>query len=107
MDAKELRIGNYINHLGKMVKCNINTIYAISKIKGESVMYLPIPLTEEWWSKFDYECIQEFITVLIDKSKIPLSDDFNFWIDYIKSLPIHKIQNLYLELTSEELEITL
>lgn len=119
MDTKEFRRGNIIN--AKFAEwltgsnpqwrpITIDVIHedSITTSLGESIdvddKYLkPIPFTEEWWGKFGYECIQEFLVYLLDESKVPLNDDFNFWVPYIESLPIHKIQNLFYELTGEEL----
>lgn len=117
MKASELKIGNYysasIEFKGSVeAKLSFNE-YREFLLTRENLLLLlhcdlvrlvePIPLTEEWWVKFGYECVQEFVTALISKSKIPLDNNFNVLVPYIESLPIHKIQNLYFALTGEEL----
>lgn len=122
MKAKELRIGNYVNYLGKEIKCGVNTIYAISKITQPSVMYLPIPLTEEWLLKFGFELNEDLgdmkyyqmpnkkrgFGVCFDHEEI------SFYLFNIKGIVnliygesffeyVHYFQNLYFSLTNEEL----
>lgn len=53
--SNELRNGNWINYIGKPIKVNIETIYAVSKCVGETAMYQPIQLTEEWLVKLGFE----------------------------------------------------
>ncbi|MFZ1751430.1 MAG: hypothetical protein WAU01_14620 [Saprospiraceae bacterium] len=122
--ANELRSGNYINYMGKPTQCTIQTIYAISKIEGETAMYMPIPLTEEWLVKFWFEkgshidgykvlrqdCFwnKESRLVLFLKSEIRniyhpfvnINDDVTI-LKYV-----HQLQNLYFALTAKELTLS-
>lgn len=112
MTANELRIGNFINYLGKIIECNINTIYAFSTITQPSKIYLPIPVTEEWLLKFAF-INNGFCYELKDfKILIHANKDFQFTVIY-KDLDIcgnikyiHKLQNLYFALTGEELVVS-
>lgn len=111
MKANELRTGNYIFE-PKNENTNPFKVWSVyqdpnnEKINGYNINYFePVPLTEEWWPKFGYECIQEFIVDLIDKSIHPISNDISIWVATLSSLPIHKIQNLWYELTNKELKI--
>ncbi len=111
MKVQELRIENWVHAKtnDKLLEVQINELQHFNR--GENIeawgynVLQPIPLTEEWWDKFGYECVQEFATVLIEKSKIPLVDNLNTLVPHIESLPIHKIQNLWYELTGSELTI--
>ena len=59
MDCKELsrqlRDGNFVNYMGKPVKCSIKTIYAISTCIGESFVFQPIEINEDWLIKLGFE----------------------------------------------------
>jgi hypothetical protein len=112
MIASDLRIGNLVNegivhwiaYDNGVPACGIlkSRYSSMSRtINLENIK--PIPLTEEWWPKLGYECIQEFVTDLIDKSIIPIDDDFNRLVNAIGSMPIHQLQNLYFALSGEEL----
>ena len=76
----------------------------------DTAKYLtPISLTEDWWPKFGYECVQEFAGHISELAEERLGIPFDLYNDagiaFIESLPIHKIQNLYHALTDEELEM--
>lgn len=86
------------------------------------------PLTEEWLLKFGFKCIHKsnkhytindpnnivgngkisILPTINDQWYIAFSDNLNGYKDYISSRKIkyvHQLQNLYFELTGEELTI--
>ena len=110
MDAKELRIDNWVCSQGKDIK-----------IKAPHIQYLldednrakPITLTEEWLVKFGFKKVKRQ-NVIQYENEYSLSHEFNqdgifeFHIDdgtWIACKYVHKLQNLYFALTGEELEI--
>jgi len=111
MKAEELRIGNTINYLGKHVNCTAETIYAVSKIIQPSVMYLGIPLTEEWLLNIGFEKkgnIYENWTMFTVWVNPDVFDGFIAdWADKaIREVKyVHELQNLYFSLTGEELNL--
>lgn len=109
MDSKELRIGYWVNlRVGIQLKKEPHkiTINDLVNIHNKVAFYdfTPIPLTEEWYPKFGYECLQELITDMIYKVKHPISENIGFWAVTISRLKVHQLQNLYFVLTEEELK---
>ena len=125
MDARELRIGNYIQYFGNVAQVegivNESNGFGLQLNGGDfasinSNSLEPIPLTEEWLLKFgfeEYEFEDEiFGYVLNDFGYV---NEFQFmiriFIDFEGILiqkPIkyvHQLQNLYFALTREELTI--
>ena len=101
MEANQLRIGNwYISvKFGVPVRCE---------------MFEPIPLTEEWMLKFGFEKHDFYYAinwgingVLIMKYLVPYSlFAMELGIGFKKTLQyVHQLQNLYFDLTGEELTI--
>jgi hypothetical protein len=104
--ANELRIGNYVNYMGNPTDCNIKTIYAISQICGETVIYLPIPITEEWLLKFGFEKINTTWFQLWNL-RVNISGDVEWgknWMG-VRLKHVHQLQNLYFALTNKELQL--
>lgn len=127
MDARELRIGNYLNVINiTPVKITANHILAISE--GDE-QYSPIPITDEWLEKFGFK---ESETVKYSdefkgarKFEIPKLLDMVFSIDgkfyYILDINtndygddiytsrqitfIHQLQNFFFASTSTELQL--
>jgi len=113
MKNTELRIGNYVEIYGKIetivdVMCDgVNTL----NIEGAHYgLVNPIPLTEEWLEKFGFEKHAFDMSVApqyrLENRLIVVRD--GCFVDYGTSVQlkyVHKIQNLYLELTCEELTI--
>ncbi len=117
IQAKDLRIGNYIDTAYKGKPKQIERITEIvvdaGNIKGLSYSSLkPIPLTEEWLIKFGFEIYKGVEDIHYSHN--------NFWdidrriggnyfrcdhleLENIKY--VHQLQNLYFALTSEELTI--
>jgi hypothetical protein len=127
MEAKELRIGNYVEHNNKwcyrsddffqdqdkhIFQFTDRDFYAL----GECTLFLenitPIPLTEEWLLRFGFIDgeILEFDDLLFDVGN---SMRYNFedstigmgYYGNIKIKYVHQLQNLYFALTGKELEI--
>jgi hypothetical protein len=105
MEAKELRIGNYVYNDKK-------EFYTINWI-NESIKVKPIPLTEEWLLKFGFNYIDddsEYLALKYRGFYIHSDDSDNFSIATIKVQDyritikhVHQLQNLYFALTNEEL----
>ena len=118
MKAKDLRIGNIINtEAGTPIIVSGWELYTMSvnENRKETNNTKPIPLTEEWVRRLDFEeCINgETLLINIDngltllykeKGVVHLDNDY-FSEDYIKVKYVHQVQNLYFALTSEELTI--
>jgi len=116
MKSTELRIGNNVDVTieelsftdGKITKLCVEHVY-VNGVKMRYEHLRPTTLIKEWWPKFGYESIQEFACDLSEKAENHLGVDIDFYnecgIDLIESLPIHKIQNLFYELTGEELAL--
>ena len=127
MELKKLRVGNYFYeidrsnevHLPVLVPLEVVSI-EIDKIKriiqGTNLQgyrrvldtkhynVTHIPLCEGWYNTFGYECLQELIVDMIDKSKYPISHDIALWAKVIPGLHVHQLQNLYFALTEVELK---
>ena len=117
MEANTLRIGNLISKNDKPIYVDLGVL---QKIQNGSVIYKPIPLSEEWFLKFDFE-LRYFNNdknrplwwLVIDNRHIDIYPNgdkgFYFLINSIQmSIPIiyvHQIQNLVYSLTGEELTI--
>ena len=131
MKANELRVGNIVMCLGKEVELigiskwngNNYTTLHYAEFQGLIPMKLfhlkPVPLTEEWLDNFGFD---EFGLKQILKTDIYLQ-----WDDYVKGVYlstdigdgsindpnteingikyVHQLQNLYLSLVGEELEL--
>lgn len=116
MFTDELRIGNWVQHIGYPLK--------VTGIKGSDVWvdgngveleyYIydginPIPITEEWLIKIGatsnpYEDRYEIGEIFIECNKTRGFTEL--WVDgrpHIKH--VHQLQNLYFALTGDELDI--
>tara|TARA_R110002153_G_scaffold216657_1_gene369161 strand:- start:197 stop:601 length:405 start_codon:yes stop_codon:yes gene_type:complete len=133
MEAKELRIGNYVNfkfHKDcggvKGIEVFVSDLEIILQNNSKSEYYTPIPLTEGWLVKFGFTCFWDddydnnvfslirsgnYDDVIIDPSWVSQTECNRFVIahfDYEMDLEIkhvHQLQNLYFALTNEELTI--
>lgn len=118
MEAKELRIGNWVN----LSKDNFKTKYPY-EVDGHDIYEVdesgcddicPIPLTEEWLIKLGFKKSSDtcyvrdrfrYYTNQIPKGATGYSNVVTF-----KTMPIshvnkvHQLQNLYFGLTQKELE---
>ena len=114
MEARELRIGNYIiNGIGEVFEANGETINSFRVGQSLLGIFKPIPLTEEWLIKFGF--IQygdegeyfkhkklfafEFLNQGIE-FKVYFSD-----VVFTHVKHVHQLQNLYFSLTGKELTI--
>lgn len=134
MEARELRIGNFLyykdtNDLGTVELIHKNHYECRDEfgIFTPNCKYNPIPLTKEWFEKFGFEKADNDYKIQFQKN-----DGFgnsNYWIyvdtgidnesnEFIiqlvseegdwftsKNKYVHQLQNLYFALTNEELTI--
>lgn len=85
MTANELRIGNWAYHQGAEMELNVKRFeYAVCKER--CVGLKPIPLTEEWLSRFGLNDNQH--------TRITIPRNIKY---------VHQLQNLFFALTGEEL----
>jgi hypothetical protein len=103
MEAKELRIGNYVKEMSNVtqVSCWDFEKARLNNNEYEMPWLQPIPLSEEWIAK-DYKENVFWSNFSQD------NEGYFLWVGgykvYIKH--VHQLQNLYFALTGEELEIT-
>lgn len=131
MKANELRIGNFIQHKdyknpvciqlflgltmanvdGAMLNFATDEIYDI-----ELIEYEPIPITEKWLVRFGFERINQqyphkkIYSLNKFYIKFDIKDSFFYWAVYgantdYKIELVHQLQNLYIALTGQELEL--
>jgi hypothetical protein len=108
MDAKELRIGNWINNGEQNIRVSATAFNTdISHCK-------PIELTEEWLLKFGLEKISiwTFSLNLVGNLDLIYYSGEKGWSVGLKSYSdfsnlkyVHQLQNLYFALTGKELKI--
>lgn len=123
MEARELRIGNYVTgakgakYNGDTVKWNIGDYIECNKYCDYIDSFRPIPITEEWLIKLGFEKTNSSLHenknayqikwwgrfVIINDVLTPdeyyFLDGLNVDIKYV-----HQLQNLYFALTGKELE---
>lgn len=122
IDAKELRIGNYIQLRNKFVMAGgIPNIHKLL-IPGEQYAveveeFVPIPLTEDLLLKCGFKKINHisgYSFFSMERKKSGVNIDIyeaystiggNTSVPHIQFL--HQLQNLYFALTGKELEVTL
>jgi len=119
IDARELRIGNYISTGDNNYNADSNNIY---DLQYGLAKFLPVILTEEWLTKFGFENIDYgHSRYLINPDKTIRLIWNNGWLyPQIEQAPemssestqvvsldrikyVHELQNLYYALTHEEL----
>ena len=97
MKANELRIGNWVHYNAfDGVVCS-SDIFDIDK---GTIKAKPIPLTEEWLKRFNWNPPKD-----IGVSFSLTTDEIHFVAgNYYKKIEhVHQLQNLYFALTGEEL----
>lgn len=127
MEAKELRIGNYVYALDEdfnesFLKVDLNDI---CNIECDPDMFNPVPLTEEILLKCGFEYKKGILRIDISQDTYLKGNLNNFEFhmaiceklefcdevtDIVSLKPIkhlHQLQNLYFALTGKELEINL
>ena len=118
INPREFRIGNFVEDINGVVigyiqTLDLDTCHVKSVVDGVIYTYnyenlKPIPLTEEWLIKFGFE---------FDQLTWALDSQFE-WIGgvlkycqgksktiYVKCKYIHQLQNLYMCLVGQELEL--
>jgi hypothetical protein len=104
MEAKELRIGNWVKQPE-----GFNQVYSIDPDLIDQFQLEPIPLTEEWLMRFGSQKRGQEIHL----DYFTLYDGQGSWTVNDNSAPytiavieyVHQLQNLYFALTGKELEI--
>lgn len=116
MNANELRIGNWVDVSGEIQVSllDLSNIYNWKeRYRGYATCpYRPIPLTEEWLVKFGFEIRESHTTDRFWKNDFLFKDGklyIHFSMDegdfYVECKYVHQLQNLYFDLTGEELTI--
>jgi hypothetical protein len=120
MKATDLRIGNFVEILGKIETVVDVMCDSVNTTTCEGVPYdmvHPIPLTEEWLEKFGFILRDCGFVRLYDKKhgsmrclKYYTKDHgkkmaHNVYWGVVNIKHIHQIQNLYHAITGEELEL--
>jgi hypothetical protein len=103
MEAKDLRIGNYVNPKNLAI---VSPSFFIGLIGSNPVIPVePIPLTEEWFDKLKVP--QWFRAVIggCDNSESYYINISFLPLGYLDIKYVHQLQNLYHALTGEELTI--
>jgi hypothetical protein len=116
MEAKELRVGNYVDTedgVFMVAEIHKNDIIMMNDLFWARDFVKPIPLTEEWLLKFglnssDYITLEKNECILLDihQDTVWIGDKEAF--EYAAGIHIqhvHQLQNLYYALTNEELTI--
>ena len=109
MEAKELRIGNYVYLELGLPSLAVHEVKAADFVAIDDERVQPIPLTKEWLEKFGFSTHNYHDGVLIF-----IKDKLEFWEQQVEiwlENPeikaeikyIHQLQNLYFALTGEEL----
>ncbi len=121
MEAKELRIGNYVSHINHSKWYPQVGIALLTEILNDSHEFHPIPLTEEWLLEFGFnkEYTHGYIGIDVHNSDFVLTyptimgefqQDFAFEfnsgrLSKFKEIKyVHELQNFYFALTGEELQ---
>ena len=104
IQPQELRIGDYIEYNGEIIKLDGSLLCCYIQNELEFPIN-PIPLTEEILLKFWFEKKGDFWFV---KSGIKIenrNNGFSYfrYLNEIKILSVHQLQNLHFALTGEEL----
>jgi hypothetical protein len=127
MEARELRIGNYVLCRGALARVTSISEDGIGYVKQSGIsegkipfkLVKPIPLTEEWLVKFGFEKVQEkggfyYEKTILSNDSIRVFDDNSVatyffhnicHVVYPQEFHVHQLQNLYFALTNEELTI--
>ena len=102
INANELRIGNWVQYEGTFVR--------VVRVTNEFVIADPIPLTEDWFNRFEFEndTANGFIKDSIHIEYIAqvgyvffINGDVNG--ESIKIEYVHELQNLFFALRKQEL----
>lgn len=111
MEAKELRIGNYLktdrecqdDYVEVVEIYNENYFCTCSAgLNYQKEHVKPIPLTEKWLLKFGYE---DLIDMAISFCKQSEYYGVEITSEDLRKIKVHEAQNLYYALTKKELTI--
>lgn len=121
MEAKELRIGNYVYKFDidyrpykpivdydcfEAIEVNIEILRDIhNKSKTDYDCYKPIPLTEEWLLKFGFKKKSSSFVIFPVSIKKQTKNAFFYSPTSLNLKSVHQLQNLYFALTGEELTV--
>lgn len=114
MKATDLRIGNYIEKYGNLIRVDLGIL---SKITNGSVVFKPIKLTEEWLLKMGFQFPESEFEgeIIVNKESrfsairakgfysVGLAGSFGLFLVKVKY--VHTLQNLYHSVFGEELTI--
>lgn len=129
MKANELRLGNWVSLNGNSTQVDVidyNQIIATELGLIELKFIKPIPLTEEWLSKFGFNTDKVTFGIHVDNIRFRLFQinascsyndneneftvtvyQYKYRIEICRIKYVHQLQNLYFALTNEELKIEL
>lgn len=116
MEAKELRLGNYLNYRDKeriLIVSNLGSFRFETVCHNTGIIYGSddaseyngIPLTEEWLLKFGFEKKTSSFVIYPVSIKKQTKDAFFYTPASLHLEYVHQLQNLYFALTGEELSI--
>lgn len=104
MNAKELRIGNWVQrpHYKKPYQVNKSSFIGM-----KIAFYTPIELTEEWIVKFGYESIQEMVCDFDELFQEYQGIKVEYYNDtgilFFLNMKIHELQNFWKINTGKDL----
>ena len=105
MEARELRIGNWVKRNSIVVQCDFMSVANCHAIPDQ---YEPIPITEYWLEIFGFNGLSKEDSngfELIYNNAIGYRLSIQGQYQYKEIKYIHELQNLYFALTGKELEI--
>jgi hypothetical protein len=104
MNARELRIGNYVQDSTTNELIMVSA-YTITQIVEHSWKAKPIELSEEWLKKFGFKGTEFLLgkgNFIYNKEKKVLTW-YGIMLQDSLYNEVHKVQNIYFALTGEEL----
>ena len=111
MKPEELRIGNYIEYMGKVVRVNSNII---REVELNNATALPIEITSEILNDLGFKKERVGHNTIYSFNNIKFEEEifnykiilwFNFDNDYTEIRYVHQLQNLIYILTEKELTL--
>ncbi|MDV3749673.1 hypothetical protein CMU21_17735 [Elizabethkingia anophelis] len=114
MEAKELRIGNYVYYAD--VLCKVEGYTSDGYLCADGVTapvsaFQPVDITKKWLLKFRFEhttiiYVKGMVLRLVDKHLVGGFEDNEYGIEHeVKINYVHQLQNLFFALTGEELKL--
>ena len=119
IEARELRIGNYVKHFENGIVLTVGRTVAFktptNTIRVDVDDLEPIPLTEEWLLNFGFVYTDDLDNLnrnyKLQEFEIQLHLDVNDFMccntipNYVQIKYVHQLQNLYFALNNEELTL--